>query len=123
MRRREFIAGLGGAVAWPLAARAQRRAVPVIGYLDLYGPRPKSPVVEVFRAGLADGGFVEGANLFIEYRWAGGDFRRLADLAADLVGRQVAVIVAVAALAPASRAKAVTSTIPIVFLYGGDPVK
>jgi putative tryptophan/tyrosine transport system substrate-binding protein len=123
MRRRTFIAGVGSAAAWPLAARAQRTAVPVIGFLDLFGPRPKSPPVEAFRQGLADGGFVEGANLLIEYRWAGGNFRRLSDLAADLVGNQVAVIVAISALAPALRAKAATSTIPIVFFYGGDPVK
>jgi putative tryptophan/tyrosine transport system substrate-binding protein len=122
MRRREFIAGLGGAAAWPVVARAQQKASPVIGFLDFFGPRPKAPFVEAFRVGLAEGGFVEGANLFVEYRWAGGDSRRLPDLVADLVGRQVAVIVAVGAIAPALSAKAATSTIPIVFLYGGDPV-
>src|SRR5271154_2059280 len=123
MRRRQFIAGLGSAVAWPLAARAQQPAMPVIGYLDLFGPRPKSPAGEAFRAGLADAGFVEGANLFIEYRWAGGDSSRLRDLAADLVCRQVALIVAVGAIGPVLVAKAATSTVPIVFAFGGDPVK
>jgi putative ABC transport system substrate-binding protein len=124
MRRREFIAGLGSAAAWPVVARAQQPTMPVIGFLDMFGPGPKSPAaIEAFRRGLADGGFVEGANLFIEYRWAGGNFRRVPDLAADLVGRQVAVIVAVNALAPALRAKAATSTIPIVFFYNGDPVE
>jgi putative tryptophan/tyrosine transport system substrate-binding protein len=94
----------------------------VIGYLDFFGPSPNSSV-DAFRAGLADGGFVEGANLFIEYRWAGGNSMRLPDLAADLVGRQVAVIVAVGAIRTALAAKAATSTIPIAFNFGGDPVK
>jgi putative ABC transport system substrate-binding protein len=123
MRRREFIASLGSAAAWPAVVRAQRRAWPVIGYLDYFGPSPQSPEVEAFRRGLADGGFTEGANLLIEYRWAGGNPTRLRDLAADLVRRQVALIAAVGALGPALVAKAATSTIPIVFLFGGDPVK
>jgi putative tryptophan/tyrosine transport system substrate-binding protein len=125
-RRREFIAGLWGAATWPLAVRAQRAPMPVIGYLDFFAPRPREPrdpYLEALRAGLAGGGFVEGTNLFIEYRWAGGNFMRLPDLVADLVDRQVAVIVAVGAVAPALSAKAATSTIPIVFFYGGDPVK
>src|SRR5215831_17524853 len=105
MRRREFIAGLGAA-AWPVVAGAQQSASPIIGYLDYFGPRPKSPQVEAFRAGLADGGFIEGVNLSIEYRWAGGNSRRLADLVADLVSRQVALIVAVGAVSPALVAKA-----------------
>jgi putative ABC transport system substrate-binding protein len=126
MRRREFIAGLGSvasSVMSPLAALAQRSATPVIGYLDFFGPRLNSPEVEAFRAGLADSGFVEGANLFVEYRWGGGNSRLLADLAAELVRRQVALIVTVGAISPVLAAKAATSTIPIVFLFGGDPVK
>ena len=123
MRRREFIAGLGGAAVWPVGARAQQRSVPVIGYLDYFGPEPKSPGFEAFRAGLADGGFVEGANLFIEYRWADGNPGLLPDLAADLISRQVAVIVAVGAAAPVLAAKAATSTVPIAFMLGGDPVE
>ena len=74
MRRRDFIAGLGSTTAWPAMARAQRSGAPVIGYLDWSAPRPKAPVVEAFRAGLADAGFIEGRNLTIEYRWANGDY-------------------------------------------------
>ena len=77
LRRREFIAGLSGAAAWPLAAQSQQNASPVIGFLDLPGPRPKAPFLEAFRAGLAEQGFVEGRNLFIEYRSAGGNARVL----------------------------------------------
>ena len=123
MRRRDFIAGLGSTTAWPAMARAQRSGAPVIGYLDWSAPRPKAPVVEAFRAGLADAGFIEGRNLTIEYRWANGDYRQVPALAADLVRRQVAVIVAVGALNPPRDAKAATTTIPIAFIYGGDPVK
>jgi putative ABC transport system substrate-binding protein len=123
IRRREFIAGLGSAAAWPLAARAQQPALPVIGYLDWNAPRPKAPFVEALRAGLAEAGFIEGRNLTIEYRWGDGDYRQLPALAADLVRRQVAVIVAVGSYSPPRAAKDATSTIPIVFIYGGDPVK
>jgi putative ABC transport system substrate-binding protein len=122
MRRREFIAGLGSTAAWPLAARAQQPKVQVIGLLDFRGPRLKSPFVEAFRAGLSDGGFIDGANLSIEYRSAGGNLSRLPDLAADLVRLQVAVMVTAGVLGAPRSAKAATSTIPIVFLYGGDPV-
>src|SRR5215813_407854 len=123
MRRREFLAGLGSAATFPLAARAQRSGAPVIGYLDWNAPQTSAPYVEALRAGLADAGFIEGRNLTIEYRWGNGDYRQVTALAADLVRRQVAVIVAVGSLNPPRDAKATTSTIPIVFSYGGDPVK
>ena len=123
MRRREFIAGLSAA-ALPLAGRAQQSASPVIGVLGFFGPRPpKSPIDEAFRAGLAEGGFIEGRNLSIEYRWGRGNARQVANFAAELVSRPVALIVALGALAPARAARRATSTIPIVFAYGGDPVK
>jgi putative tryptophan/tyrosine transport system substrate-binding protein len=124
MRRREFIAGLGGAAAWPVVARAQQPAVPVIGLISGAGPEPRWRTnVEAFRAGLAEAGFIEGKNVSIEYRWANNDFGSLPDMAADLVRRQVAVIVAFGALVPVRVAKAIASTIPIVFHYFGDPVK
>jgi putative tryptophan/tyrosine transport system substrate-binding protein len=120
MRRREFIAGLGGAAAWPLAARVQQPVKPVIGFLDFFGRQPKSPAIDAFRMGLAEGGFIEGTNLSIEYRSARGNFRRLPSLSSDLVGHQVAVIVAVGARAqplaprlrpPRSRSSSTTSVI------------
>jgi putative ABC transport system substrate-binding protein len=123
MRRRDFIAGLSSTAAWPVAARAQQSASPVVGFLDFFGPRPKSGFVEAFRVGLAEGGFIEGKNLSIEYRSGRGNFRQVADFAAELVSRPVALIVAFGAVAPALAAKRATSTIPIVFSYGGDPVK
>ena len=123
MRRREFIAGLGSAATFPLAAQAQPSGAPVIGYLDWNAPQTRAPYVEALRVGLAEAGFIEGRNLTIEYRWANGNFRQFTPLAADLVQRQVAVIVAVGALGPPLTAKAATSAIPIVFNYGGDPVK
>jgi putative ABC transport system substrate-binding protein len=127
MRRREFISGLGGAAVFPLVARAQQQ--PAIGLITWEGPAPNSPNapnssnMRAFRGGLAEAGFIEGKNLSIEYRWANGNFKQLPDMAADLVRRQVAVIVAWGALAPVLAAKAATPTIPIVFIYGGDPVK
>jgi putative ABC transport system substrate-binding protein len=120
MRRREFIAGLASAVAWPLPA--EQPNLPVIGYLDWYARNPSAPVVVGLRAGLAEAGFIEGTNLCIEYHWANGDPRQLAGMAAHLVRRRVAVIVAARALAPVMAAKAASSTIPIVFAYAGDPV-
>ena len=123
MRRRQFIAGLGSAAAWPLTARAQQPNLPVIGYLDWFGPSPTAPVVVELRAGLAEAGFIEGTNLSIEYRWAEGNSRQLPGMAADLVRRRVAVIVAARGVAPVLAAKAATSTIPIVFAYAGDPVR
>jgi putative ABC transport system substrate-binding protein len=120
MRRREFMAGLGGAAAWPIAARAQQAAMPVVGFLELFGPAP--PLLEAFRAGLAEQGFVEGRNLIIVYRWAGGNLQVLRELTSDLVRRQVSVIVTRDFAGAALAAKAATSTIPIVSLFGGDPV-
>src|SRR6516164_1956697 len=115
LRRREFIAGLGGAVAWPLAVRAQRPAMPVIGFLNPGVPEANAHLLAGFRRGPSETGFIEGQNLAIEYRWAYNDSDRLADLAADLVLRKVAVIAAPGGLLNAVAAKATTSTIPIIF--------
>jgi ABC-type uncharacterized transport system substrate-binding protein len=121
MRRREFIRLVGGAaVAWPLAAHAQQAAMPIVGVLDSSSANEYAPFLAAFREGLDEAGFVEGRNVAIEYRWAEGSYDRLPSLAAELVRIPVAVLVATGITAAA---KATTSTVPIVFNTGGDPVR
>jgi putative tryptophan/tyrosine transport system substrate-binding protein len=122
VRRRTFIAGLGGAAAWPLAARAQRSILPTIGWLDFAPQASTRDSVQAFKQGLAEAGYIEGRNAEMAYRWADGHSETLPALAADLVDRQVAIIVA-STTAAALAAKAATRTIPIVFRIGSDPVE
>jgi putative tryptophan/tyrosine transport system substrate-binding protein len=123
LRRREFITLIGGVATWPVVARAQQAAMPVIGYLSSRTAETDIPMLAAFREGLGTAGYVEGRNVTIEYRFADGQFERNAPLAADLARREVAVMVTAGNISSAMAAKTATSTIPIVFNTGIDPVR
>jgi putative ABC transport system substrate-binding protein len=124
MRRREVIALLGGvAVGWPLAARAQQPAIPLIGFLSSRSLNDSRHLVDAFRTGLQAAGYIEGQNVTVEYRWAEGQYDRLPALAAELIRSRIAVLVTTGGEPSVMAAKAATSSIPIVFTTGGDPVK
>jgi putative ABC transport system substrate-binding protein len=121
MKRRTFIAGVGSAAAWPLVARGQQRAMPLVAFLNSGSPDGYGPMVAAFRQGLKETGYAEGQNVTVEFRWAGGQYDRVPAMALELVGRQVAVIVA---NSPGALAiKAAITTIPIVFTAAGNPVQ
>src|ERR1700732_4519596 len=122
--RRQLIAALGGAaVAWPLAARGQQPALPVVGFLGSGSPQSDAFRVAAVRQGLVEAGYVEGRNVAFEYRWAEDQYERLPALAAELVRREVAVIVSIGGITSTVAAKSATATIPIVFEIGADPIK
>jgi len=123
MKRRAFISLLGGGAAWPIAARAQQPAMPVIGFLNSQSPEEYAGLLRAFRQGLKETGYIEGENLTIEYSWANNEMDRLPALASELVRRRVVVIVATGGASSALAAKAATSSIPIVFSSGDDPVR
>jgi putative tryptophan/tyrosine transport system substrate-binding protein len=123
MKRRTFIAVLGGAVAWPVVARGQQPATPVIGFIHSASPNYFSQMAPAFSQGLKEAGYIEGQNVLIEYRWAEGHYERLSVLVADLISRTVDVIFAAGGTDPAKVAKAATTKIPIVFVSAADPVK
>ncbi len=123
MKRRDFIALVGSAAAWPMVARAQQSAIPIIGCLGAGLAAPSAGFVAAFRQGLSEAGFSEGRNVAIEFRWAEGQYDKLPALAADLVGSRAAVIVATGGTVSALAAKAATPVTPIVFVGGGDPVR
>src|ERR1700719_2577705 len=124
MKRREFMIALGGAAgAWPFATLAQQSSLPIVGYMSSRSPGDSAPLVAAFRKGLSEAGFVEGENVKIEYRWAEGHYDRLPAMAAELVRLGAVLLVTTGGEPSAFAAKAATSTIPIVFTTGGDPVK
>jgi len=123
MRRREVITLIGGAASWPIAARAQQAAMPVIGFMHTASADQFTHLVSAFRTGLKEVGYIEGQNVVIEYRWAEGQYDRLPKFAADLVARQVSVLAATGGDLSGRAAKATNTTIPIVFEVGGDPVQ
>lgn len=123
MRRRGFIGLVAGAAVWPLAARAQQPPIPVIGWLGATTPEANVSSLAAFRRGLSEAGFVDGQNVKIEYRWAENRYAQLPALAADLVSRKVDAIVASGQSAAALAAKTATATIPIIFVFGADPIK
>jgi putative ABC transport system substrate-binding protein len=123
MKRREFITLIGSAAAWPLAARAQNTALPVVGFLHSRGPQDAAHITAGFRRGLRDAGFIDGQNVRIEYRWTHGQYQQLPALAKELVGLPVSIIVAGGGTPAVLAAKSATSTIPIVFAMSGDAVK